>query len=97
MSQNRISTILQYTEKSNNQTRIQVRGTLAGKNLLTYASKCDNCSYADFNKELRKYKLCEALRVIGIISSTFMYSSEKAEFKMMQGIPVSEAILSYIA
>ncbi|BAQ63150.1 hypothetical protein GM3708_3556 (plasmid) [Geminocystis sp. NIES-3708] len=75
----------------------EVDTQLAGKNIFTYAPK-GNKSYSeqDIAQYLKKFKLCDALRLIGEISYQILKSSKQSKIHI-EGIPIFDGVLAYIA
>ena len=74
----------------------KIEGFIAGKEIKTYASKGNNkYSFKDINQYLKKFKLSDALRLIGEVSySLFKSDIQNPEIK---GIPIFDGALAYIA
>lgn len=76
---------------------VRIKGKIAGKNLIAYTPKGGKkYSPEDIGKYLKKFQLNEALRLVGEISYKYIFSSN-VPCQIIDGIPVSDATLAYIA
>ena len=71
-------------------------GNIAGKNLIVYSPR-ENRRYSsdDIGMYLRKFKLCDALRLIGELSHRIFRSGQASI--TIQNIPVSNSVLAYLS
>ena len=73
-----------------------IEGYIAGKDIVTYASRGGKqYSPDDIGRYLGRFKLCDALGLIGEISYKIFISRQGAIF--IKGIPVSDSILAYLS
>ncbi|MFQ4135982.1 hypothetical protein PGN35_006635 [Nodosilinea sp. PGN35] len=73
----------------------EIKGTIAGKNIVVYSPKCGNrYSDSDISNYLRKFSLYKALRLIGELSHQLIKS--RKEIYYIHGIPVTNGILAYL-
>ncbi|MEH2087510.1 hypothetical protein [Nostoc sp.] len=72
------------------------QGDIAGKNIITYASRGGKkYSSNDIGQYLRKFKLCDALRLIGELSYK-IFKSHKG-LHIIKGVPVFDGVLAYLS
>lgn len=74
----------------------KLEASVAGKNIFTYIPKGrKSYTHKDISQYLRKFKLCDALNLIGQVS--YRIFEYKAGTPIYRGIPVTIGILAYIA
>lgn len=74
----------------------RIEGTIAGKNLITYSPR-DSKQYSpnDIGQYLRKFKLCDALRLIGQLSHEIFIAHEG--LYIVKGVPIFNGVLAYLS
>ena len=74
----------------------KLEATVVGKNIFTYIPK-GNKSYTheDISQHLKKYKLCDALQLIGQVAFKVFQRTERTP--VYKGIPITLGILAYLA
>jgi len=72
----------------------EYKGTFAGKNIQVFNSN-KSCSLKNLKSRLSKYRLCDALKLIGTLSQDLF--KDKSPFYILNDIPITEGILAYLA
>lgn len=74
----------------------RIEGTIAGKNIITYFPReGKHYSSGDIAQYLRKFKLCDALRLIGEVSHKALKSNQGIH--NIKGVPVFDGVLAYLS
>lgn len=75
---------------------IKIEDSLLGKDVITYKTKGNKrYSYSDISQYLKKFRLCEALSLIGKISFKNIFNQYR--FPHINGVPIYDSVLAYIA
>ena len=75
---------------------VQFQGNIAGANIITYTPR-GGAKYSpnDIEKHLKKFKLCDALTLIGNLSQKIVQDYQGLCF--IENIPVSNGVLAYLS
>jgi hypothetical protein len=76
---------------------VQFKGSISGKNIFVYSPKGGKkYSSSDLGQYLKKFKLCNALKLIGELSNELLCSTT-GKTLIIEGVPVSDGVLAYLS
>lgn len=76
---------------------VQFKGSISGKNIFVYSPKGGKkYSSSELGQYLKKFKLCNALKLIGELSNELLYSTT-GKTVFIKGVPISDGVLAYLS